>query len=186
MKYSGKIAIDGRDIESVPLNVLRTRITTITQSGLELIGSVRFNLNPFDGDCFPPDFALTEDMQIDVLEQVGLMERIDARGGLGADFADMRFSQGQKQLFQLARAMLHQGIMKSPLLVIDEGTSSVDEETEERMRILVHEAFASCTKLIITHRGNILNRTDTVLRLSRGKMVAVTLNREAQNGEGSS
>ncbi|KAJ4153877.1 hypothetical protein LMH87_010345 [Akanthomyces muscarius] len=162
VKYSGKITIDGRDIESVPLNILRTRITTITQSGLELIGS------------------------IDVLEQVGLMERIDARGGLEADFADMRFSQGQKQLFQLARAMLHQEIMKSPLLVIDEGTSSVDEETEERMRILVHEAFASCTKFIITHRGSILNRSDTVLRLSRGKMVAMTSNWEAQNGERSS
>ncbi|OAA76844.1 ABC transporter, transmembrane domain, type 1 [Akanthomyces lecanii RCEF 1005] len=186
VKYSGKITIDGRDIESVPLNILRTRITTITQSGLELIGSVRFNLNPFDRDCFPPDYTLTEDMQIDVLEQVGLMERIDARGGLEADFAAMRFSQGQKQLFQLARAMLHQEIMKSPLLVIDEGTSSVDEETEERMRILVHEAFASCTKFIITHRGSILNRSDTVLRLSRGKMVAMTSNWEAQNGERSS
>lgn len=169
VEYSGSISIDGRDIKSVPRNILRTRITTITQSGLELRGSVRFNLNPFHDDCLPPNYILTDDMQFRVLERVGLLTHINSCGGLNVDFMDMNFSEGQKQLFQLARAVLHKQIMNSCILLMDEGTSSVDEDTEKRMCIIIREFFASSTKIIISHRWNTLDDCDAVLNLQHGK-----------------
>ncbi|XWW93720.1 hypothetical protein V2A60_001656 [Cordyceps javanica] len=181
VKYTGCISIDGRKIENVPLDILRTRITTITQSGISLKGSVKFNLAPFDPGCFPPNYTLTQEMQSDVLRRVGLLDLVIDRGGLDAEFSDMRLSEGQKQLFQLARAILHKRIMNSPILLIDEGTSSVDEETQSQMKRLIDEDFASCTKLIITHRWSILNKSDAVLRLQSGKGLAMKVDQATQD-----
>ncbi|EGX93450.1 multidrug resistance-associated protein, putative [Cordyceps militaris CM01] len=172
-QYSGSISIDGRDIKSVPLDILRTRITTITQAGLELRGTVRFNLNPFDPGCLPRNYILTSEMERGVLRRVGLWQHISSRGGLEAEMRNMKFSQGQRQLFQLARAMLHQQIMNSTVVLIDEGTWSMDEDTEAEMGNLVNQAFASCTKLVVTHKLGALVKANAVLVLQNGKASAL-------------
>lgn len=120
-------------------------------------------------------------MEDDVLQRVGLLDRINMRGGLDSPFMEMRFSYGQKQLFQLARAMLHKDIMNSRILLVDEGTSSMDEVTERRMQTLIREHFTSCTKLIITHRLDIFNYADAVIKLTNGLARTVKLDREAED-----
>lgn len=169
LDYSGTITIDGLELKSVPLQTLRTRITTITQSGLELKGTIRYNLNPFDSDCYPPGYELTNEMQVDVLQRVGLLNLITSRGGLEADMITMNFSHGQKQLFQVARAMLHKHIMNSRVVLVDEGTSSMDEASEEHVRELMDVFFADCTKIFISHRLDFLRRANVVLTLEDGK-----------------
>ena len=81
----------------------------------------------------------------------------------------MKFSIGQRQLFQLARAILHKQITRSNLVLIDEGTASLDEDTEAQMYDVIREVFADCTKVIISHRDALLSRVDVVLSLSNGR-----------------
>ncbi|KAJ6779521.1 hypothetical protein PWT90_07627 [Aphanocladium album] len=97
--------------------------------------------------------------------RVGLWDIISARGGLTARMKDMRFSGGQRQLFQFARAMLHHQTMGTKILLMDEATSSLDEETEAQILPILKTAFAGCTKMVISHRRAVLDSTDYVKRL---------------------
>ncbi|KAM3534221.1 hypothetical protein MY4038_002461 [Beauveria bassiana] len=168
LEYTGSIHIDGRELRTIPRNLLRNRITTITQSGVEFGTSVRFNMDPLEFSSRPGNFP-TDDTLAGILRRVGLWDHVLRHGGLGAEMRAMKFSVGQKQLFQLARAMLHRQITRSKLVLIDEGTASMDEDTEGRMFHLMREAFAGCTKIIISHREAVLADADLVLSLSDGR-----------------
>ncbi|KAH8715994.1 ABC transporter atnG [Beauveria bassiana] len=168
LEYTGSIHIDGRELRTIPRNLLRNRITTITQSGVEFGASVRFNMDPLEFSSRPGNFP-TDDTLAGILRRVGLWDHVLRHGGLGAEMRAMKFSVGQKQLFQLARAMLHRQITRSKLVLIDEGTASMDEDTEGRMFHLMREAFAGCTKIIISHREAVLADADLVLSLDDGR-----------------
>lgn len=168
LEYTGNIYIDGLELRSIPRNQLRTRITTITQAGILLKASVRFNIDPFEFTSRPGDFP-TDEMLAGILRRVGLWEHVVRHGGLDALVGAMKFSVGQRQLFQLARAILHRQVTRSNLILVDEGTASMDEETERRIYTLMMEVFAGCTKLIISHRQAALAHADLVLSLNDGR-----------------
>ncbi|KAJ3497677.1 hypothetical protein NLG97_g1716 [Lecanicillium saksenae] len=165
LEYSGNIYIDGRELRTIPRNELRSRITTITQAGLALKASVRFNMNPFA----ETEDSSADERMIEILQRVGLWEHIEKRGGLEALMGTMKFSVGERQLFQMARAILHKENTGSSLFLMDEGTSSIDEATEKRIYGLTKESFAGCTKIIISHREGVLADTDVVLNMSDGR-----------------
>lgn len=183
IEYSGSISIDGRDIKTVPRSLLRQRITTITQAGLELKGSVRLNLDPSKYISRPPRSDLpapTDDDLISALERVGLWHLVEEAGGLDADMTKLKLSHGQRQLFQLARAIFHHGAAQSRVVLIDEGTASMDEETEARVKRLMEEVFAGCTKIFISHRPTLLSEAQVILRLDAGK---AQVERPGRDGE---
>ncbi|KAJ3493500.1 hypothetical protein NLG97_g4685 [Lecanicillium saksenae] len=162
----GHILVDGRDITTVPRRVLRARITTLTQEGTEVPGSLRFNLYPFEGP------QPSENLMITTLNRVGLWDYIVSMGGENLDglMSDMHFSPGQKQIFFLARAMLHQATRATNIIIMDEASSSMDYEVDQQMQQLVEEAFAGCTVIIIAHRTHTLKNVDVILRLESGKV----------------
>lgn len=165
LDYTGSIQIDGQELRNMPRDFLRSRLTTITQSGLTLRDTVRFNLDPFG---FMPEDAQTDETMAEILKLVGLWDHIEKNGGLGAQISEMKFSVGEKQLFQLARAILHKRSTGSKLVLIDEGTASIDDETEQHMYKLLREEFDDCTKIIISHRPAVLADADIILSLSDG------------------
>ncbi|KAJ3498540.1 hypothetical protein NLG97_g1033 [Lecanicillium saksenae] len=164
LEYTGSIYIDGRELRTVPRELLRNRITTITQSGVQLRASVRFNMDPLEFGSRPGNYP-NDDTLAGILRRVGLWDHILRHGGLDAEMRAMKFSVGQAQLFQLARAILHRQITRSKLVLIDEGTASLDAETETRMLNLMREAFAGCTKMVISHRDTVLTDADVEQRL---------------------
>ncbi|KAJ6781210.1 hypothetical protein PWT90_10566 [Aphanocladium album] len=168
LEYTGSIYIDGRELRTVPRDLLRTRITTITQGGVAIKASVRFNMDPFEFTSRPGNYP-TDDTLAGILRRVGLWDHVVRHGGLNADMKDMKFSVGQKQLFQLARAILHKQITRSNIVLMDEGTASMDAETEQRVYSLMNEAFAGCTKIIISHREAVLAHANLVLNLADGR-----------------
>lgn len=170
LEHSGVVRIDGLDIRRVPRNMLRSRITTITQSGIELPGSVRFNINPWGGTQLG-QAAVTDDMIIAVLQHIGsgLWEVIESRGGLDAEMNKLQLSQGQKQLIQLARAVIHKQSFASKIVLVDEGSASLDQDSESRVQTLMDEEFRDCTVLTISHRPTSSQHADFFIRMTDGK-----------------
>ncbi|XWW93222.1 hypothetical protein V2A60_001154 [Cordyceps javanica] len=176
IEFSGSISVDNREIKTVPHNVLRSRITTLTQDGVELKGTVRFNMFPFDAPM-PAD-----DHIVAALEGVGLWAHIEKHGGLDADIVNVRLSHGHKQLLFIARAILHREIMDTKIVLVDEATSSLDAEMDQQIQDLMDESFADCTVVHISHGRESYDGIDLSIGLSTGEVVEV-LRRSSRSGQ---
>ncbi len=169
LEYEGTITIDGKDIRRIPRELLRDRITTLTQEGVKLDGSVRKNLDP--RDTATPEHSHDEAM-VSTLTRLGLWETVESRGGLDADLNGLSLSHGQMQLLSLARTVLHQQRTQSKIVLVDEATSNVDLDTDKRMQEMMAEAFAGCTVIVVAHRLHATEDANKVLHLDNGQLVA--------------
>jgi ABC-type multidrug transport system fused ATPase/permease subunit len=156
---SGSIIIDGVDLRTIPREVIRTRITAIPQDPFVLSDSVRVNADT-SGEA-------SDDAIISALKKVQLWDAIQTRGGLDAQMKSQPLSQGQQQLFCLARAMLR----KSKILILDEATSNVDSETDALMQQIIREVFAQNTIITVAHRLKTISDSNMVAVLHEGKLV---------------
>ncbi|KJZ73968.1 hypothetical protein HIM_06636 [Hirsutella minnesotensis 3608] len=170
IEHSGSVTIDGVDISRIDNEHVRTRVTVLPQDPILLPGSVRHNLVP-QTETSAGQPAVSEAAMVEALCSVGLIAHVASRGGLDADLASMDFSQGQKQLLSLVRAVLHHGSTNSQIVLLDEATSSLDRETEARMQAFMAEAFAGCTRIVVAHRPEAIQDADVVFELSAGKLI---------------
>merc|ERR1712137_444851 len=144
----GPIKIDGIDISKIGLHELRSKISIVAQNPVLFSGTVRSNLDPF---------GVYSDEQIWVaLEKCEMKQAIEESGGLDStvsEFGD-NFSNGQKQLLSLAKSL----IVESRILLLDEASSSLDVESDEKIQSTIRNAFDNTTILTIAHRlGSIIN-----------------------------
>ncbi|KAI8306326.1 ABC transporter, partial [Colletotrichum sp. SAR11_59] len=164
---SGSIVID---ISQVPNNVLRRRLIAIPQEPLLFPGTLRTNLFPrtegLGAGEIPSDEAL-----ISALTKVSLWSAISLSGGLDTDVSNLALSKGQKQLLCLARAIVRKH--SSKILVLDEATSAVDQETQEMMAKIIETEFAAHTVVSIVHRPQALRGLHMVVTLQDGKILKV-------------
>ncbi|TQV95006.1 ABC multidrug transporter [Cordyceps javanica] len=182
LHYQGVMKIDGIDISSVPLDQLRARVVTVSQDQIKLDASVRVNLLPFTLN--PPQAthekktqeAQKEDTRLkDLLVRLGIWAPLvsDDRGGLDAKLDDAGYSYGQMQLFCLARGILRCEDTGSKVVLIDEATSSVEQELERAAQSVMREYFADCTVLVIGHRKSSIRGVDFTVELSKGEIVHI-------------
>ncbi|RAH58571.1 ABC multidrug transporter [Aspergillus piperis CBS 112811] len=133
----GTLKVDGQDLAHLPRSELRQSLNIITQEPFCVHSeTARFNLDPWEATS--QDDAIL----IGALEKCQLWSVIEAKGGLNAILKTDFFSQGQWQLFCLARAILR----KSRLVVLDEVSSSVDIETDRRMQEIIRHEFDGCVQ----------------------------------------
>ncbi|THZ12732.1 P-loop containing nucleoside triphosphate hydrolase protein [Aureobasidium pullulans] len=155
---TGNISISDIDITSISPDKLRQSITTVTQDPWFLSGSVGFNL---DTTATTPH----EEM-IEALQKVGLWH-IFASQGLEVAMNEKVLSQGQKQLFCLARAC----VRPKKIVILDEFTSAVDTETENLMLDVANQAFKESTVVAVAHHLNTIKDYDIIVVMDKGEIV---------------
>ncbi|KAJ3946137.1 uncharacterized protein N0V96_004494 [Colletotrichum fioriniae] len=167
---AGRILIDGVDIGNVSNDVLRRSLIAIPQEPLLFPGSLRKNLFPFSDDS-SADEVPSDDGLIDALTKVSLWSAISLSGGLDTDVSNLPLSKGQKQLLCLARAIVRKN--SSRVLVLDEATSAVDQETEEMMARIIETEFVDHTIISVVHRPQALRGIDKIVTLQDGRVASV-------------
>lgn len=166
VEAGSRILVDGIDISAVRAEVVRQGFVVIPQTPFFLPGSVRLNLTVMRANYYDNEALVS------ALTKVGLWEHIVSRGGLEASMDAIALSHGQQQLFCLAAAILRKA--KGSIVVMDEATSGVDDDTERKMYKLIEDEFRACTVINIAHRLKpAAEISDLVIVLSGGKCVEV-------------
>ncbi len=112
---------------------------------------------------------ITKDNLAAAAEQVNLLEFIESLpGGFDEPVRERGggLSTGQKQLISFARALAH----NPPFLILDEATSSVDTETEIRVREALNSLVEGRTSIVIAHRLSTIQRADRILVMHKGQL----------------
>ncbi|KAG8232068.1 hypothetical protein J437_LFUL011614 [Ladona fulva] len=157
----GRILIDGIDISTIPIRILRSRLSIIPQDVIMFSGKIRDNLDPHG--------KYTDEEIWKSLEMAQLKEAVSAQpGGIDGEVREggENWSGGQRQLFCLARAILH----GATCLFMDEATSSVDAATEAALQETATKAFSGRTVVTIAHRITTILDCDRILVLDGGRV----------------
>jgi ATP-binding cassette, subfamily B, multidrug efflux pump len=158
----GTILIDGVDVRQQDLNRLRRRFGVVLQDPFLFTGTIADNIRL--GSSWITDQQLEHAADevnvgdfIRTLPQ-GFKEPVRERGAT--------LSTGQKQLISFARALAH----APRILILDEATSSVDTDTELRVRVALSRMITGRTSILIAHRLSTIQRADTILVMHKGHL----------------
>src|SRR6202162_3534202 len=156
----GAIRIDGVDIKEMNLDELRGRFGVVLQDPFLFSGTVEGNIRLGTARIQDADVEqAAEDVNLaDFIRTLpgGFKEEVRERGST--------LSTGQKQLISFARALAH----NPKILILDEATSSVDTETEIRVREALTRMVEGRTSVIIAHRLSTIQRADKIIVMHKG------------------
>ncbi len=156
----GRILIDGHDIRCVTVESLRRNISPVLQDTFLFNGTISENIGYAAPDASMEDIeaaAKAANIHSDIMEMPdGYDTKVGERG--------IRLSGGQKQRISIARAILR----KSPIIILDEATASVDVETEQKIQSAIAGISGSCTIIVIAHRLSTIRNADQILVIENG------------------
>ena len=159
----GKIFIDNQDIKKVSLKSLRNNISLVSQDIILFDDTIRNNIAYANNSASQEDvndackFAAADEF-IEKLP-VGYDTKIGENG--------IKLSGGQKQRISIARAILK----KSPIILLDEATSSLDADSEEIVQNAILNLTKNKTTLVIAHRLSTIHKADKIFVIKDGEVV---------------
>jgi ATP-binding cassette subfamily B protein len=160
---SGRVTIDGTDLRDATVNSVRQAIGLVEQDPFLFDGSIRNNIRY--GDVGASDEKVETAAKIAQIHEfiASLPEGYDTELGERG----IGLSGGQRQRVAIARTLL----TNSPILVLDDSTSSVDAGTDARIRSALREHTGVQTTIIIAHRLSSLIHADEIIVLETGSVV---------------
>lgn len=159
---SGKLLIDGRDIMEMDLRTYRKFVGVVTQDSIFFSASIYENVSYGDKDTSPQEV-------IDTLKAADAWDFVETLPdgiytNIGAD--GLKLSGGQMQRLAIARV-----IIRNPkVIILDEATSSLDIESEERVRIALDRIMKNRTTFIVAHRVSTIKNVDRIVILKNGRI----------------
>ena len=160
---NGEIFIDGQNTQKVNLSSLRKSISLVSQDIILFDSSVRENIFYANSNATEKEFVdsckfAAADEFVNELPQK--YDTLIGENGL-------RLSGGQKQRLSIARAILK----KSPIILLDEATSSLDSESEEIVQSALRNLTKNKTTLVIAHRLSTIHNADKIFVIKKGKLI---------------
>ena len=158
----GDIIIDGKSIKDLSRENIHSLFCMVLQDTWVYEGTVKENIK------FNQENVSDEEIW-DACRKVGIDHFVKTLpGGLDAQMTDTdTISQGQKQLFTIARGMIE----KAPFLILDEATSNVDTRTEELVQKAMDKLMKGKTSFIIAHRLSTIKNADLILVMNEGDII---------------
>lgn len=192
---SGKIFIDGVDIHTVGLHLLRSNLSVISQDAVLLAGTIRYNLDPFqqyddgwlqqclwrvglagrqpDGDGISSTRqdkeigggSASESEKNHSSELSGGKQSMTLESEVKEGGANL--SHGQRSLISIARAL----VRRSRILILDEATASIDGKADAELQVMLNEVVGDATVLTVAHRlDTIITTCDKVAVMDNGRV----------------
>ena len=160
---SGRILIDGIDIQDVTIKSLRQNISTVLQDTFLFNGSIAENISYARPEASMEEIkeaarAANIDREIEAMPE-GYNTVTGERG--------VKLSGGQKQRIAIARAILR----RSPIIVLDEATAAVDVETEQQIRNAINTLTGKRTIVAIAHRLSTIRSAEQILVIEEGTVI---------------
>ena len=157
---SGTVTLDGHDVRELTLDSLRGSIALVSQTTTLFPGSVRENVRYGDPDA--DEAAVIEAARI--AEALSFIEELPDGWDTDIGEGGHKLSGGQRQRIAIARAVLKD----APVLVLDEATSNVDNETEAALKRSIERISVGRTTLIIAHRLSTVRNADVIAVIGEG------------------
>jgi ATP-binding cassette subfamily B protein len=159
---AGQILLDGADLRDQDLNALRRHFAVVLQDPFLFTGTLAENIRLGNDD-------ITEVELRQAARDVNVLDFIDNLPGKFDEPVRERgnsLSTGQKQLINFARALAY----NPRILILDEATSSVDTDTELRIRGALERMVEGRTSVLIAHRLSTVQRAETILVMHKGQL----------------
>jgi len=158
----GAIRIDGIDVREMDLNDLRRRFGVVLQDPFLFTGTLEQNIR-LGSDWITDEQVARAAEEVNLGDFIrslsnGFKEPVHERGST--------LSTGQKQLISFARALAHD----PKILILDEATSSVDTETEMKVREALTKLVEGRTSVVVAHRLSTIQRADKIIVMHKGKV----------------
>ena len=160
---SGRILLDGHDLQTLKLESLRANLALVSQDVVLFNDSIRANI------AYGRMGAASDREVTAAAEAAHAMEFIrETPQGLETLIGEngMRLSGGQRQRLAIARALLK----NAPVLILDEATSALDSESERLVQQALETLMRGRTTLVIAHRLSTIERADRIVVLERGRI----------------
>ncbi len=159
----GTISIDGKNTSKVNLNSLRKNISLVSQDVILFDDTIKNNISYANPEASDHELeeACKNSAAIEFIEK--LPKKFDTVVGENG----VRLSGGQKQRISIARAILK----KSPIILLDEATSSLDADSEEVVQQAINNLTKNKTTIVIAHRLSTIHNADAIFVLKNGGVI---------------
>ena len=174
---SGKILLDGCDIETIRLTSLRDNIAFVSQDVVLFNDTIAANI------AYGRQVKASEAEIIAAAEAAHAMEFIlDMPEGLQTLVGEngVKLSGGQRQRIAIARAILK----NAPILILDEATSALDTHSERHVQAALQTLMQNRTALVIAHRLSTIEHADRIVVVEKGSVAEVGTHRELLHRDG--